>query len=262
MLSVAIITFNEEEKLRKTLESIHSLAEEIVVLDSFSTDATREIAKSFGARVECKEFTGFSDQKNHIIDLCKGDWILLIDADEEISGDLAVEVGKELENPRAKVYECRFVSHCFGKKILYGGWSNFYKIRLFKKGSVRFGTEKIHERFLFGQNVEVVRLHGVINHYTYNTIEECLAKMNFYSSASARDLLNKGSSASIIPLICSSMIIFLKRFFIKLGFLDGYYGFILAVFMAHLHFSKYAKLRLLKGQSRQQRDEVQLPKDR
>ena len=149
MLSVAIITFNEELNLERTLESVKLLAQEIVIVDSYSTDKTVEIARAYGARVFQREFDGFSSQKNYLLDQCSGEFILLIDADEEISKNLAEEIESEMKNPGAEIYEAPFISYCFGKPVHYGGWSGFSKIRLFRKGAVRFGEEKVHERFIF-----------------------------------------------------------------------------------------------------------------
>jgi glycosyltransferase involved in cell wall biosynthesis len=248
-LSVALITFNEEQKIGKTLAALGDLADEIIIVDSYSSDRTIEIAQSFGAKVECRAFRGFSDQKNYLLSLCSCDWVLLIDADEELSPALLAKIRHELVNPVAEVYECRFECYCFGRKTRFGGWSNFYKIRLFKRGVLKFGTEKVHEHPLLTKGATQCRLKEPIFHHTYATIEECLDKMNRYSSASAQDLLEKNASTSIFTFLASPISVFLKRFVLKLGFLDGFHGFVLAALVAHLHFSKYIKLRMLRSRN-------------
>ena len=267
MLSVAIITLNEEENLGRTLESVKDLAHEIVILDSFSSDRTCEIARTFGARVEQRKFDGFSSQKNHLLDLCTKDWVLLIDADEELSADLRLEIRAQLKNPEADVYEFPFQSFCFGSAVHYGGWSGFKKIRLFKKGMVRFGTERVHERFIVAQNAHTASLRNPLYHHTYLSVEECLQKMNRYSSSAAIEMFENKKRANLFSLVLSPAIGFFKGYFLKLGFLDGFLGLILAINNAHYHFSKYVKLMIMvqkgeKSGSSGQGDEFKSPPGR
>ena len=243
-LSVAIITFNEERKLAGTLRAVQDFADEIIIVDSFSEDGTVSIAQSFGAKVIQKKWEGFSIQKTFLLEHCHGDWVLLIDADEVLDARLIDEINTTVFNGTdpAEVYELVFRSYCFGYPINYGGWSGFHKIRLFKRGWVTFGGELVHERFIVKEGARTKKLLNPIHHYTYSDMEECIDKYNRYSSAGARDLISKGKRPSISKLFLAPAAVFIKRYFLKLGFLDGIMGFILAVYMAGYDFAKYAKL--------------------
>lgn len=248
-LSVAIITKNEEEMLGQTLSAIQDLADEIVIVDSLSTDKTKEIALSFGARFFEQKWQGFSAQKNYLIDQCLGEWILLIDADEVLSNDLIVETKRAINQNDHQIYEFLFHSYCYGKLVKYGGWSGFYKIRLFKNGVARFGTERVHEKFVYDKAHSIGRLKAPLKHYTYLSMDETIAKMNSYSTASSLDAFAKGKKSSILKVIFSPLLMFLKAYILKGGFLDGFRGFILAIVNAIYHFLKYSKLYLLNEKS-------------
>ncbi|MCJ8347109.1 glycosyltransferase family 2 protein [bacterium] len=244
-LSVAIITKNEEEMLDQTLSAVQEIADEIVIVDSLSSDKTKEIALSYGARFYEKEWAGFSEQKNHLIDLCQGQWILLIDADEVLSKDLREEILQAIQTSEFQIFEFLFHSYCYGKLVKYGGWSGFYKIRLFQKGIARFGTERVHEKFIYDSKLPLARLKEPLQHYTYLSMDETMDKMNSYSTASSLDAFAKGKKSSIVKIILSPLLMFLKAYLLKLGFLDGFRGFILAIVNAIYHFLKYSKLYLL-----------------
>ncbi|PCJ21476.1 MAG: beta 1,4 glucosyltransferase [Candidatus Cloacimonadota bacterium] len=244
-ISVAIITKNEEEMLPKTLEAIQDLANEIVIVDSFSTDKTKEIALSYKARFFENKWEGFSNQKNFLIDKCQGDWILLIDADELVSKNLKKEILEAIQSNKYQMFEFLFHSYCYGKLVQYGGWSGFYKIRLFKKGAARFGKERVHEKFIYNENISIGRLKEPLQHYTYLSMDETIEKMNSYSTASSLDAFSKQKKSSILKVIFSPILMFLKAYILKLGFLDGFRGFILAIVNAIYHFLKYSKLYLL-----------------
>lgn len=244
-ISVAIITKNEEEMLGQTLSAIQDLADEIVIVDSLSTDKTKEIALKFGARFFEKEWQGFSAQKNYLIDQCKGEWILLIDADEVLSLDLIEETKKAINSNTYEIYEFLFHSYCYGKLVKHGGWSGFYKIRLFRRGVTRFGSERVHEKFVYDETIQLGRLKSPLQHYTYLSMDETIDKMNSYSTASSLDAFSKGKKSSIAKIIFSPLLMFLKAYVLKGGILDGFRGFVLAIVNAIYHFLKYSKLYLL-----------------
>ncbi|MCO4783119.1 MAG: glycosyltransferase family 2 protein [Candidatus Cloacimonetes bacterium] len=244
-ISVAIITKNEEEMLGQTLLAVQDLADEIVIVDSYSTDKTKDIAESFGARFYEKKWEGFSAQKNYLIDQCEGDWILLIDADEVLSHELIAETKQAIKDDTHQIYEFMFHSYCYGKLVRFGGWSGFYKIRLFKNGVARFGSERVHEKFIYDPKLSVGRLKSPLQHYTYLSMDETIDKMNSYSTASSLDAFSKQKKSSILKIIFSPLLMFLKAYIIKGGFLDGFRGFILAIVNAIYHFLKYSKLYLL-----------------
>ena len=179
-LTVSIITLNEEKNLERTLKSVQDFADEIVIVDSGSTDKTEEIAKKFGAKFVYQEWLGYGAQRNKAIDLATSDWVLNIDADEEISPELAKRIKAIKENSRYKVYKINFMSVCFNKKIKHGGWSNSYRIRLFRKDSGRFNENSVHEEFKTTQ--EIAKLHKYIYHHTYSDLADYFDRFNKYTT--------------------------------------------------------------------------------
>ncbi len=190
-LSVAMITLNEERILEKTLKSLEGVADEIVIVDSGSTDKTEEIAKKYGARFINQKWLGYGKQRNVAIENATGDWVLNIDADEEISPKLAKKLKEIKENENEKeVFEINFSSVCFGKKLKHGGWSNQYHIRLFRKDAGRFNTNEVHEEFLTDK--KVYRLKEEIYHHSYITLEEYFTKFNRYTTEGAKEYYRRG----------------------------------------------------------------------
>lgn len=244
MLSVGLITFNEELRLERTLKAVQGLADEIVVVDSFSTDNTVEIAKSFGAKVEQISWPGYGMQKNNVIERCTKDWILLIDADEVITPELAKEIKEVMEHGDYYVYEIPFNSVCFGKRIRFGGWSGSSRVRLFKKTSGHYSLDAVHEQFLTGD--EIGKLHHRIDHYTYEDYYDYLHKFNRYTSEGALVAFNKGKSAGLFNIVLNPIFKFLRMYIFRFGFLDGVEGLALSTFSALYTSVKYLKLREMK----------------
>lgn len=240
-LSVGIITFNEEKILGKTLESVKKIADEIIIVDSNSTDKTVEIAESFGAKVHNEEWRGFGPQKNSVIDKCQGEWILLIDADEELSPSL-VEKILEIINGKNEfdVYKINRSSICFGKRIKYGGWSNQYATRLWKKDSVKINNNLVHEDFLTEKSIGKIQEH--INHHSYLSLSDYLTRFNRYTSLGAEEYYKKGKKTNIFGIIINPIFKFLRMYIIRLGFLDGVEGFLLAILSSNYTMVKYYKL--------------------
>jgi glycosyltransferase involved in cell wall biosynthesis len=245
-LSVGLITYNEEKKLPRTLNAIKKIADEIIIVDNGSTDRTVEIAKSFHAKVYTEDWKGFGIQKNSVIDKCKGKWILLIDADEEITPQLerAVQEIITAKIPRYDVYKIRFTSFCFGKKIKYGGWSNFYRVRLFLNGAGRYDDKQVHETFVTTKKIGAIK--SAINHYTYTSLEEYFNKCNTYSSLSAFQYWKADKNKSTLIIYFASLFHFIEMYLLKLGFLDGYEGYLLSKVSAVCVLIKYAKLKELR----------------
>ena len=240
-LSVAIITLNEEKNLERTLKSVQNFADEIVIVDSGSTDRTEEIAKKFGAEFVYQKWLGYGPQRNMAIDLSSSDWVLNIDADEEISEELARKIKAIKENSRAKVYKINFMSVCFGKKIKHGGWSNSYRIRLFKKDAGRFNENAVHEEFITKE--EVSKLNEYIYHHSYSDLADYLRKFNKYTTLGAVEYHYKNKKAGIISIVLSPLYKFIRMYIFRLGFLDGIEGFVLAILSALYTMVKYYKLR-------------------
>lgn len=242
-LTVSIITLNEERNLARTLESVKSFADEIVIVDSGSTDKTEEIAKNFNAKFYFQKWLGYGLQRNKAIDLATSEWVLNIDADEEISPDLACEIKKIKENKNSKyeVYKINFMSVCFGKKIKYGGWSNSYRIRLFKKSAGRFNKNNVHEEFIYKGGVGKIKQY--IYHHSYSDLADYFEKFNKYTTLGAIEYYKKNKKANLFSIVFSPVFKFLRMYVFRLGFLDGLEGFLLATTSSLYTMVKYYKLR-------------------
>lgn len=242
-ISVAMITFNEEKILRKTLESIKELADEIVIVDSGSTDSTEAIAKEFGAKFHTESWKGYGPQRNSAIEKCEGTWILNIDADEEISEELKRKI-KEIvanEDDKKEVYKINRLSVCFGKELKHGGWGTSYAIRLFKKGSGKFNDNMVHEAF--ETDKEIYKIKEDILHHSYLTMEDYFNRFNRYTTEGAKDYYKKGKKASVFDIVINPLYKFLRMYIFRLGFLDGVEGFVIASTSSLYSMVKYFKLR-------------------
>lgn len=242
-LSVTIITKNEETNIRDCLESVR-FANEIVVLDSSSTDRTRSIAAEYGAKVIVSTtWAGFGVEKNKSIDASTCSWILALDADERVSPKLAQEIKEIVGNiPSAgyDAYEIPRLSWFCGKFIFHSGWRPDYVTRLFRRGSSRFSEELVHERLITKGGVG--RLKHDLIHISFRDLETVLKKINLYSSASATQMLKAGKSCSPISAVLHGLWAFIRTYILRLGFLDGWHGFILAVSNAEGTYYRYLKL--------------------
>ena len=242
-ISVAMITFNEEKILRKTLESVKNLVDEIVIVDSGSTDDTENIAKEFGARFYKESWKGYGPQRNSAIEKCEGTWILNIDADEEISEELKnkiLDITSDKKNKK-EIFKINRLSVCFGKKIKHGGWGTSYAIRLFKKGAGIFNDNVVHESF--ETDKEIYKIKENIYHHSYLTMEDYFSRFNRYTTEGAKDYYNKGKKVGIFDITLNPIYKFLKMYIFRLGFLDGVEGFVIASTSSLYSMIKYFKLR-------------------
>ena len=239
-LSVVIITLNEEKNIARCLESIKDLADEIVVVDSFSTDKTIEICQNFNARVVEQKFLGYQDQKNLAHQLAQFDYILSIDADEVVSPELFEEITKAKNNFEFDGYDFNRLTNYNGQWIRYCGWYPDSKIRLVKKNKAKWGGGYIHE----GLEVQGTtgHLNGDLLHYSYDSISSHVLQTNKYSTLEAKVHYENGKRASIAKLITRPPFQFFKDYFLKLGILDGRYGFVICFLNALYVLLKYAKM--------------------
>ena len=245
-LSVILITKNEAELVSQCLASVQ-WADEIVVLDSGSTDATVEICRRYTDKVFVTDWPGFGPQKNRALDLATGDWVLSIDADEELTPELADEIRRTLAQPgpHPGYTLSRLSSYC-GRFMHHSGWWPDPVLRLFRRGSGRFSDDRVHERVVLDGSVGA--LQATLLHHSYRSLEQVLSKVNHYSSEGALSLQARGRRASLSTAIGHGLWAFVRTYFFKRGFLDGREGFILAVSNAEGTYYRYLKLMYLNAQ--------------
>jgi glycosyltransferase involved in cell wall biosynthesis len=241
-LSVAIITYNEEANIRRTLETI-KWAGEIVVVDSGSTDRTVEICREYTDRVFHQDWLGFATQKNFAIDKTEGDWVLSLDADEPIETALADEIQGIISSPGSfDGYRIPRRTFFLGKQIKHGGWYPDYNLRLFRRGKGRFEERAVHEAIQVTGSVGKT-LHA-IEHYAHHDLASYMASINKYSSLAVDVMGGKGISTfktSWMNILLRPVLTFVLKYLFRLGFLDGKHGLVLNLFHSYYVFAKYAK---------------------
>jgi len=243
-ISVVIITFNEESKLRRCIESVKPVADEIIVLDSFSNDKTVVLARSAGAKVYQQSFHGYKEQKNAALQFASYNYILSIDADEALSVELINSILTAKEKFTYSAYtmnRCNFFS---GRFIRHGLWYPDKKIRLFDKRMASWGGMNPHDKILLPGRATISHLEGDLFHYSFSTINEYIKRNDEISSIAAESLYKMGKRSGLKILI-NPVWRFIKSYFIKKGFLDGYPGFIIAKNTAAQAYMKYKKLNKL-----------------
>ena len=247
-LSVVLITLNEAERLRTTLTAV-AWADEMIVLDAGSTDATVEIAREFTDKVFVDaDWQGFGVQKNRALAQAAGEWVLSLDADEVVSPELAAEIQTILKNPVADAYAIPRLSSFLGRKMRHSGWWPDEVVRLFRRGTAQFSADVVHERLLV--EGKVGRLQHALQHASFSSLEQVLDKVNRYSSAGAERLQAQGRRAGLGTAIGRGVWAFFRTYILKAGFLDGREGFMLAVSNAEGVYYRYLKLMLLNERSR------------
>jgi glycosyltransferase involved in cell wall biosynthesis len=242
-LSVIVITKNEECNIKTCLNSV-AWADEIIVLDSGSTDATVEICKQYTDKVYETDWLGFGHQKNRALSYASCDWILSLDADEWVTPGLKEELLMAINNPGGHVaFEMPRLSSYCGQYIRHSGWCPDYIIRLSKKGMAKFSEQIIHERLIVEGSIG--RLHPHIMHASFKDLEHVLTKLNRYSKDNAYLLFVEGRKSSLSKAILHGLWSFIHTYIVRAGFLDGRMGFILAVSNAEGTYYKYLKLMML-----------------
>jgi len=245
-LSVIIITKNEAADIRACLESV-AWADEIIVVDSASTDDTAAICKELGAQVHVvHDWPGFGPQKNRALAYATRDWVLSLDADERVTPELRREIEAVMHEERAyAAYDIpRSSSYC-GRFMRHSGWYPDHVTRLFRRGSSRFSDDLVHERLLVEGATGKLRGEGELLHYAFDGMEEVLRKVNQYSTAGAQRMHAQGRKGSLAGAVLRGIWSFVRTYFLRLGFLDGREGFMLAVSNAEGTYYRYVKLLLL-----------------
>ncbi|MBK7342184.1 MAG: glycosyltransferase family 2 protein [Saprospiraceae bacterium] len=227
-LSLVIITLNAEQHLADCLASSKDIVQEILVVDSGSTDRTVSIAESFGARVIQQPFLGFRDQKQFAVDQATHDHILVLDADEALSPELAASIRTAGEHWTADAWIVNRLNHFAGKPIRHGGWYPDRIVRLFDRRVCQYGPATIHEAIHIPPDLRVHNLTGELLHDAYQSREELFSKQRRYSQLAAEELIRKGKTGSWLRILVKPAYRFLKEFILELGFLDGRIGWIIA----------------------------------
>lgn len=243
-LSVVVITYNEERNLGRCLASVEGVADEIIVVDSNSTDNTIQIARDFGAKVVSQSFLGYGAQKTFANQQATNNWVLSLDADEALTPELKKNILNVKQNPTCDAYQfARFSCYC-GTWIKHSGWYPDTKVRLFDRTKGKWESEKIHEYWqLNDPNSEAGTLKGDLLHYTYYTISEQLKQIDRYTELLALDAVEKGKDCSLLKIWLGPKWNFITNYFFKLGFLDGYAGYLVCKYTAYYTFIKYSKIR-------------------
>ena len=243
-LSVVIITFNEEKNIGTCLNSVKNVADEIIVVDSNSSDRTVDIAKEQGATVHIQPFLGYVEQKNFALDLAANEYVLSLDADEALDKKLEAAVTEAKKQFQYDGYTMNRCTNYCGRFIRHGAWYPDRKLRLFRKDVARWGGDNPHDKIVMSEGASVSHLRGDILHYSYNSIEEHVLQNNKFSSISAETLFKRGKKTNIFNMIINPFWAFILGYFLRRGFMDGFHGFVVALHVAHLSFLKHAKLYL------------------
>ncbi|MBL7738077.1 MAG: glycosyltransferase family 2 protein [Chitinophagaceae bacterium] len=241
-LSVVIITFNEEQNIARCLHSVRTLADEIIVLDSYSTDNTAAIARSLGATVYFEKFRGYIGQKNLAMQYASHHYILSLDADEALDEKLVSSIIEEKKSLLHRAYSMNRCTNYCGRFIRRGLWYPDRKIRLFDRRIAQWGGLNPHDKIMLQEGFPVCHLKGDILHYSFNTVEDHVWQNNRLSSIAAVSLYNAGKRSSWYKMLVRPAWAFFNGYFLRRGFLDGTDGFAIAINTAHQVFIKYNKL--------------------
>ena len=242
-ISAVIITYNEEKNILGALESV-SWADEIIVVDSNSTDGTREIAERQGAKVIVRDWPGFSEQKQFGVDASNHDWILSLDADERVSPELKVEIETlKKSGPTADGYRIPRLSFYMDREIRHSGWYPDRQLRLFDRRKGRWNGRRIHESVQMAPEARTADLNSNIHHFSVKSVTQHHQMIGErYAPLGARQMYESGRATSRFQVIMAGPIAFLRSYVLKMGFLDGFPGFCIARFAAYHAYLKHLLL--------------------
>lgn len=246
-LSVILITKNEAANIRACLESV-AWADEIIVVDSGSADATTEICRELGAKIYVHDWPGFGAQKNRALCYATNEWVFSIDADERVTPELraAIEAVLRKDDDNCAAYRVSRLSSYCGRFMRHSGWYPDHIVRLFKRAAARFSDDLVHESVEVQGRIGM--LHGELMHYSYLNLEQTLDKLNSYSTAAAKVQQQHGKQSNLATAVAHGLWSFIRTYFLRAGFLDGREGFMLAVLNAEHSYYRYLKLMLLNEQ--------------
>jgi len=246
-LSVIIITKNEAQNIHACLESV-AWADEIIVVDSGSSDETVEICKKFGAKVFVHDWPGFGMQKNRALSYATHEWVFSIDADERVTPELRAEMIQAVNEERAQGFYLPRLSQFFGKFVHHSGWYPDYVLRLFKRDAGRFTDSLVHESVLLTGQTD--KLKNPLLHYSYLTTEDVERKVEHYSTSAAQQMFQSGGRSNWLAAILRAGWAFMRTYVLRLGMLDGSAGWSIACMNARTTYLKYRKLEALVSSKR------------
>jgi len=242
-ISVVIITFNEERNIHRCLESVLPVADEIVVVDSLSTDRTEQICSEFDVCFVKQEFLGYIEQKNFALQFAKNDYVLSLDADEALSENLKSSILEAKNNFSAQGYTMNRLTNYCGKWVRHCGWYPDRKLRLFNKNLGRWGGINPHDKFLFDKNEQIQHLQGELLHYSYYTLNDHYEQVEKFTDIAAKAYFEKGKKVTLLKLWFSPIVKFIRDYIFLLGFLDGLTGLRICYISAGATHKKYWKLK-------------------
>jgi glycosyltransferase involved in cell wall biosynthesis len=242
-ISAVIITRNESRNIRRTLSRLY-WCDEIIIVDSYSTDDTISICREYGCRIFFKTFQGYGDQKHYAVSLAKNDWVICLDADEVLSTELIAEIQDEFSrNPTCSGYALPMNLVFLGREFCHGKESGRHFLRLFRRSRGNFNRASVHER------IEVTGTIGKfkhpLRHYSYDNLGQWIEKMDRYTTLSAEEAIKRGRNRSGLLLAVSVPFSFFRSYLLERNFLNGLEGFYWSVLNSYYHFTKYAKIKEL-----------------
>lgn len=244
-ISAVIITYNESRNIRRTLSRLY-WCDEIVILDSHSTDDTVAICQEFGCKVFYRKFDGYGSQKRYAVALAENDWVLCLDADEVLSEALIAEIrSKFRQEPACVGYEMPMNLVFLGKEFRYGKESQRHFLRLFHRGRGGFTDARVHEKIEL--NGKIGKMSNALLHFSYNSLNQWNEKMERYTTLGAEEAVRKGKNKSSLALLIALPYYFIRYYLIERNFMNGLEGFYWSVLSSYYHFTKYAKIRELQA---------------
>ena len=244
-ISAAIITLNEERNIGRCIESLKGCVDEIVVLDSLSTDRTDEICKAAGVRFIQHEWMGYSASKNFLNEQTTCEYIFSIDADEALDPEMQRELVRLKQEGLTGAYSVNRITNYCGKWIRHSGWFPDMKVRIFPKGKAIWTGDLVHEELELKEGIEVKQLGGLLEHYSYYDFRQHRERADKYSALTAKKYAEQGTRCGPLKPFLSGVGRFVSMYFFKLGFLDGRMGFMIAWISAQSNIFKYRELRRL-----------------
>jgi Glycosyltransferases involved in cell wall biogenesis len=256
-LSVVIITFNEEKNIARCLTSVRNIADDIVVVDSFSTDKTKKICLKKNVRFVEHQFNGHIEQKNWAITQAKYQYVLSLDADEALSKELEEAILEIKKNWKSDGYSFNRLTNYCGSWIKHGGWYPDKKLRLWDVTKGKWGGINPHDKVILEKGAKRRHIDSDLLHYSFYTIDGHLKQIEYFTDISSMSAFNKGEKSNGVKIAYKTVFKFFRDYILKLGFLDGYYGYVVCRNSAYAKRLKYTKLkRLNKSEIRNQKSEI------